>query len=94
MTCPIWPEHKDAEIHMLRGETGGIKTSNYYRCGTCGDFEMSELAKAGLHRRDEQERWALSWATRNATEQGAPLRLMMDDLKTTVESVSEPSPSA
>jgi len=89
MACPIWPKHK-ADSQALRGESGGIRSIIYYRCPTCGEFEMSWEAATTVRHIDDDARWALSWATRNASEQRAPLRLLTADVKRTIESVVEP----
>ncbi len=90
MPCPIWPEHTTAETHALPGASGGLKSANLYRCPTCGEFEMSWQASVTTPRMEDQVRWALSWATRNASEQGTRLRLLTDDVQRTIESVTEP----
>lgn len=90
MPCPIWPEHP-AETQRLYGEHGTLKTVNRYRCATCGEFEVSWIAAETIKTREQSERWALSWATRNASERGTILRLVEADVRRTVDSVSEPA---
>ena len=89
-SCPIWPDHS-APSSALRGESGGPRAASFFHCPTCGDFEMSDTAAVSVRSMDELQRWRLSWATRNASDHEAPLRLLSADLEPTVESVAEPS---
>lgn len=94
MACPIWPEHRDhgsASQRIAYGASGAPRTATVVACPVCGEFEISIMASEELKRAVPDEiRWRLSWATRSASEAGAPLRLLSADLKRTAESVAEP----
>ena len=89
MACPIWPGHT-AERTLAPSASGGYRTASIVSCPTCGGFEISTLAESGLKAAQDEDRWRLSWATRHASEAGAPLVLLTADLRRTVESVAEP----
>ena len=93
MSCPIWPsdsDHASAAHRIPIGESGAPRYATVITCPVCGEFEISGLADAALKNATEDFRWRLSWATRHASETGAPLVLHSSDLQRTTESVAEP----
>ena len=54
--------------------TTGDADDYHYNCTYCGQFVISGLARLGLSQQG-QYRWALSIATRRASDEGKPKRL-------------------
>lgn len=63
-------------------------------CPVCGLFEMTREAQllliGGAYLPDDRVR--LTWASRQANEAASKLRLMSDNIRSTADSVTEPSP--
>lgn len=93
MPCPIWPKDPahTASQRGARSETGTPRIATIVTCPVCGEYEVSEVARIGLETISEDWRVRLSWATRQASEAGAPLVLHSGDAERATESVAEPA---
>jgi len=94
--CPLCGN--PASALYVRSPSGEVTTWVYYECATCGGFEMTYMLKNALWpdppRKSgfaEQDRQALSAATRHAFDHDDVLRIATDNVRKIIESVPKPS---